>query len=78
MAAKFKNEKYYRKLSKKERRQFKKNCNDKNPEQFSITFQRMMKEVNVINFSAFISYGFHWHLTPEGSDYWFKIATRYS
>lgn len=69
----FRNEKYYRKLSKKERRQFRNNCK-------SIGGFRTMKYVMTIKmdrFSDFIGGFFTWTQTPEGLNYWSKIFHRY-
>lgn len=74
MAKKFRNEKYYRKLSKKERRQFRKNCdNDK-----IHSFKETMNHDFIKNFAQFIGGAFDWYNSPEGGSYWSLISRRFN
>lgn len=72
-AARFRNEKYYRKLSKKERRQFRLNCDADRDN----TFIEAMN-YDFSKFSDFIAGGFYWDKTPEGNSYWSKISNRFN
>lgn len=72
MAARFKNKKYYRKLSKKERRQFRLNCEA----YYEGCFKKMLNSKSVSNLENFLSYSFHWDSTKQGHSYWFEIVRK--
>lgn len=74
MAARFGNEKYYRKLSKKERRQFRLNCNNN----LGFSFKQTMKKTYIKTFYDFIGVAFSWYETPEGGIYWSLISRRFN
>lgn len=80
MAARFRNEKYYRKLSKKERRQFRRNfINESNNKYDETLFKIYMTYVlpeHYTDFTFFITHAFYWGDTKEGFDYWRKISNR--
>jgi len=71
MAARFRNEKFYRKLSKKERRQFRLNCNN-DPRD---TFKDIM-QYDFLNVEQFIGGAFLWDQTPQGYDYWALVQIK--
>ena len=74
MAARFRNEKYYRKLSKKERRQFRLDCEKHKHGHF----KRFMVSSELIeNIHDFLSCAFEWERSLQGSAYWLKIARRF-
>ena len=60
-----KNEKYFRKLSKKNRRLFRNNCMD---------FKQTMNSDWPGSFSAFIGGAFLWSGTKEGYWYWSNVS----
>lgn len=64
------NKKYLRKLSKKERRQFRLNFDSDGD------FRYYMKWEIVDDFTFFITSGFYWDVSNEGYDYWRSIANR--
>lgn len=74
MAARFRNEKYYRKLSKKERRQFRLNCEkwDKG------RFKYILNSPLINNFDDLISFGFPWSQSLEDFGYWLSISRRFN
>jgi hypothetical protein len=72
MASRFRNEKYYRKLSKKERRQFKTNCNNDPKDSF-----KDIMNYEFFSIKQFIGGAFLWDQTPEGHDYWAILQNKY-
>lgn len=57
-------------LSKKEQKEFKKNCELQNR-----SFESEI-ELEYENFNLFILASFEWDITPQGGEYWEKISYR--
>jgi hypothetical protein len=73
MTKRFKHLKYYRKLSKKERRQFRVNCEryDKG------RFKYILSSAIITDYKTLIEFAFSWPHTPEQGKYWLEISRKF-